>query len=64
MVFGWRDAVIPVQNGIQFAQEHHASLHVLDSGHRLNDVLSDVGAIFDNYLASISFNKKTGDLKS
>jgi hypothetical protein len=50
VVFGWRDEVIPVLNGIRFALEHRSSLHVLDSCHRLNDVLSDVGVIFESYL--------------
>lgn len=43
VVFGWRDEVIPVENGIRYAQGERASLHLLDGDHRLNDVLADVG---------------------
>lgn len=50
VVLGWRDAVIPVEHGIRFARQHRSELHVLDSDHRLNDVLQDVGQLFDQFL--------------
>ena len=50
VVFGWRDAVVPVAHGIRFAQAHHATLHVLDSDHRLNSVLHAVGELFERFL--------------
>lgn len=50
VVFGWRDTVIPVAHGIRFAQAHCATLHVLDGDHRLNSVLSEVGALFEGFL--------------
>lgn len=53
MVFGWHDVVIPVENGIRFAQEHQAELHVLNSDHRLNSVLPELGILFENFLKSI-----------
>jgi len=35
IVHGWRDDVVPVDNSIRFAQESHATLHILDGDHRL-----------------------------
>lgn len=53
VVVGWRDEVIPVEHSIRFAQAQHADLHVLDGDHRLNDVLDDVGALFDQFLSKV-----------
>lgn len=53
VVFGWRDAVIPVAHGIRFAQTHRAALHVLDSDHRLNSVLPEVGVLFKGFLRRV-----------
>lgn len=53
MVFGWHDEVIPVAHGIRFAQEHQAELHVLNSDHRLNSVLPELGVLFENFLRSL-----------
>ena len=53
VVFGWQDDVIPVENGIRYAQSERASLHLIDGDHRLNDVLTEVGSIFASFLTSI-----------
>ena len=53
LVFGWHDDVIPVESGFRFAQEHRAELHVLNSDHRLNSVLPELGVLFENFLNSI-----------
>ena len=53
LVSGWNDDVIPVECSIRFAQAHHAELHLLDSDHRLNDVLDDLGALFDRFLGKV-----------
>ena len=53
VVFGWCDTVIPVAHGIRFAQAHCAALHVLDSDHRLNSLLPEVGALFEDYLRRV-----------
>ena len=53
VVFGWRDAVIPVAHGIRFAQTHRAALHVLDGDHRLNSVLPEVGVLFEGFLRRV-----------
>jgi len=53
VVFGWQDEVIPVEHGIRFAQAHRAALHVLDSDHRLNSVLPELGALFERFVSGI-----------
>ncbi len=42
IVHGWHDVIVPVENSIRWAREHHATLHILDSDHRLED---QIGAI-------------------
>ena len=37
IVHGWQDDIVPVANSIRWAREHRAALHLLDSGHRLED---------------------------
>jgi predicted esterase len=51
VVFGWQDEIIPVEHGIRFAQTHHAQLHVMDSDHRLGNVLNEVGQLFKLFLS-------------
>lgn len=53
VVFGWQDEVIPVEHGIRFAQKYRADLHVLDSDHRLNDVLTELGVLFEQFLSEV-----------
>jgi pimeloyl-ACP methyl ester carboxylesterase len=53
IVTGWRDEVIPAEHSIRFAQQHRAVLHLLDSDHRLNDVLPQVGELFDMFLGQV-----------
>ena len=57
VVFGWNDDVIPVENGIRFAQGHKAELHIMDSGHRLDDVLDDVGEFFRLFLERLGLRR-------
>ena len=37
IVHGWHDDVVPVDNSIRWAREHGSTLHLLHSGHRLDD---------------------------
>jgi len=53
IVTGWRDEVIPVEHSIRFAQAQKATLHILDGDHRLNEVLADVGQLFDQFLGKV-----------
>ena len=53
VVFGWQDELIPVEHGIRFARLQKADLHILDSDHRLNSVLAEVGVLFEQFLLSV-----------
>ncbi|MBT7783397.1 MAG: alpha/beta hydrolase, partial [Anaerolineae bacterium] len=46
IVHGWNDATAPVENSIQFAKKHRATLHILDSDHRLYSVLRKIEELF------------------
>lgn len=50
VVHGWRDDVVPVDHGIRWAREHHAALHVLDSGHRLEDRIGVICRLLQDFL--------------
>jgi alpha/beta superfamily hydrolase len=52
IVHGWRDEVVPVDNSIRYAREYAATLVLLDTDHRMNDRLDDIGRQFDVFLSS------------
>src|SRR5450755_3189227 len=54
IVHGWRDDTVPVDNSIRWAHEHRAALHVLDSGHRLQDQLSAICLYLKVFLQSLT----------
>jgi alpha/beta superfamily hydrolase len=53
IVHGWRDDVIPVDNSIRFAREQKATLHVVDSDHRLLDQIRAINHYFAYFLYAI-----------
>lgn len=53
VVHGWRDDVVPVEVALRFAQRHRAALHVLDSGHRLEDQLPMLGMLLGRLLDEV-----------
>jgi pimeloyl-ACP methyl ester carboxylesterase len=50
VVHGWDDDIVPVERGIDFARRHRAELHLLASGHTLNDQLDALALVFDDLL--------------
>jgi pimeloyl-ACP methyl ester carboxylesterase len=50
IVHGWHDAVVPVENSIRWAREHRATLHVLDSDHRLEDQIGAICVLLRDFL--------------
>jgi alpha/beta superfamily hydrolase len=50
VVHGWDDDIVPVERALRFARTHRAALHVLASGHTLNDQLPALARIFDALL--------------
>jgi pimeloyl-ACP methyl ester carboxylesterase len=53
IVHGWRDDLVPVENSIRWAREHRATLHILDSGHRLQDQIETICILLRNFLAAL-----------
>lgn len=54
VVHGWRDDIVPVERSLRFAQPRKAALHLLDSGHTLNDQLPALAALFERMLESVT----------
>ncbi|HEY0746762.1 MAG TPA: alpha/beta fold hydrolase [Steroidobacteraceae bacterium] len=50
IVHGWHDEVVPVENSIRWAREHRATLHVLDSDHRLEDKIGSICALLREFI--------------
>jgi pimeloyl-ACP methyl ester carboxylesterase len=53
IVHGWQDDVVPVEHSVRWAHEHRAALHVLDSGHRLQDQLPSICLYLRAFLQSL-----------
>jgi pimeloyl-ACP methyl ester carboxylesterase len=53
IVHGWHDNVVPVENSIRWAREHGATLHVLDSDHRLEDQIGPICALLRAFLVAL-----------
>ena len=53
IVHGWHDDIVPVENSVRWAREHHAALHVLNSDHRLEDCIEAICALLKPFLAEI-----------
>ncbi len=53
IVHGWIDDIVPVDNAIRWAREHRAALHVLDSGHRLEDKIEPICRLLREFLESL-----------
>jgi alpha-beta hydrolase superfamily lysophospholipase len=53
IVHGWRDAIVPVENSIRWAREHQATLHVLDSDHRLEDQIETICILLRAFLVQL-----------
>ena len=58
---GWRDDVVPVENSIRFAREYGATLHVLDTDHRMQDRIREIGYYFEYFLVTLD---KFGELSA
>ena len=53
IVHGWHDDIVPVDNSIRWAREHHAALHVLDSDHRLEDQIEAICSLLKSFLEAL-----------
>ncbi len=53
VVHGWQDETIPWKNSLRYAEKYRAALHLIDSDHRLNRDLDQIGDIFREFLARL-----------
>lgn len=53
VVHGWKDDIVPVERGIRFARHNASDLHLLDSGHTLNDQLEMLELLLDRLLLRV-----------
>jgi pimeloyl-ACP methyl ester carboxylesterase len=53
IVHGWHDDIVPVENSIRWAREHHAALHLLDSDHRLEDQIGVICRLLRDFLTDL-----------
>ena len=58
VIHGWADDVVLVANGIRWAREYRADLHVYPAGHRLTERLFEINRLLDGFLAHIE--RETG----
>jgi pimeloyl-ACP methyl ester carboxylesterase len=54
VVHGWHDDIVPVENSVRWAREHRATLHVLDSNHRLEDQIEAICILLSDFLRTHS----------
>jgi len=50
---GWHDDIVPVERSLRFARPRGAALHLLDSGHTLNDRLDALVLVFEDLLKRV-----------
>jgi pimeloyl-ACP methyl ester carboxylesterase len=53
IVHGWKDDVVPVENSIRYAREHAATLHILDTDHRMHDRIGQINYLFEYFLITL-----------
>jgi pimeloyl-ACP methyl ester carboxylesterase len=54
IVHGWHDDIVPVASSIRWAGEHRAELHILNSGHRLEDQIPAILTLLRAFLRSLT----------
>ena len=53
VVHGWRDAVVPFDHSVRFAQSYRAALHLLESDHNLHNQIRVVQYLFEYFLIAL-----------
>jgi predicted alpha/beta-hydrolase family hydrolase len=53
IVHGWRDEIVPVDNSIRWARAQRATLHLLDSEHRLQDQIGPICVLLRDFLRAL-----------
>jgi len=58
-VHGWHDEIVPVENVLTFSRRHGISLHLLNCGHTLKEVLPLVENLFEDFLNQVISASRT-----
>lgn len=53
VIHGWRDDIVPCEQSLRFARARHASLHLVDDGHRLVASLDFISLCFERQLRAL-----------
>jgi len=53
IVHGWHDDIVPVEHSLRWAREHRATLHILDSDHRLQDQIGVMCQLIRLFLSDL-----------
>ncbi len=53
IVHGWHDDIVPVENSFRFAQQCHATLHVVDGDHRLTANIDEINDYLRKFVEKI-----------
>lgn len=54
LIHGWNDELIPIENSVRYAHKFKATLHLVDSDHRLSSQLPLIARLFEIFLAQIA----------
>jgi len=54
IVHGWNDDIVPIDNSIRYAREHKATLHVINSDHRMTEQIDIITACFKLFLTGLT----------
>jgi len=53
LVHTMTDTAVPVENSIRYARDHGATLHLLNSDHRMQERVREIGYYFEYFLVSL-----------
>src|SRR5437762_3463222 len=53
VVHGWRDEVVPFEHSMRFAQAYRATLHLVESDHRLHNQIRVIKYLFEYFLVAL-----------
>jgi pimeloyl-ACP methyl ester carboxylesterase len=53
VVHGWRDEVVPFEHSVRFAQAYRATLHLVESDHRLHNQIKVIQYLFEYFLVAL-----------
>ena len=54
IVHGWHDDIVPVENTLRWAQPSAARVHLLDTEHRMHEVIPELEQLFALFLARVA----------